>query len=126
MQRRRECVCHGATPTKIASICESLSASEISPLRGLLLQRRNLVRVARYAKDQIAGGGQRRNDRRGQLRQEGAQRRNDRLVPPPEAVFIVLHRVDDGNHHDEVEAVLPEVRKHIAARQQPELRIPAG
>ena len=62
---------------------------------------------------------------RGQLGEEGAQGGNDALVARAVLVLVVFDGVHDGDHHDEVEAVLAEVGGHVAQRQQQELDVEA-
>ena len=81
---------------------------------GGLLEVRDTVGVADDAKDDIGDIRDGNGQCRGHLGQEGTQRGHNALVSRAVLVLIVFHRVHDGDHHDEVEAVLAEVGKHIA------------
>ena len=90
------------------------------------LERGDPVGVARDAEDEIRRGRDRHDDRGGELCEERAQGGDDRLVALAAEVFVILHGVDERDHHNEIEPVLTEVCDHVARGEDPELHHAAG
>ena len=88
---------------------------------GLVLQIRDLIGISRNTENDVGQVRQQDDERRSHFGKEGTQRRDDGLFPLAELVFVVFHRVDDGDHHDEIVAVLAEVGQCIACHHDPEL-----
>ena len=92
----------------------------------LVFQIRDLIGVSRDTENDVGQVRQKDDERRSHFGEEGAQRRDNGLFPLAKLVFVVLHRVDDGDHHDEVVAVLTEVGQCITCHHDPELHHGGG
>ena len=75
--------------------------------------------------DNIGDVGDRHCQGGGQLGQKRTDGGDDALISGSVLILIVFDRVHDGDHHDQVKAVLTEICKHIAERQKNELQIAA-
>ena len=80
----------------------------------LLLQRRNLVGVAGNVEQQIGCRCQDSGQCGGKLCDEWAKGSDDGFIPRPEFVLIIFHRIEDGDHHNQVIAILTEIGEHVA------------
>ena len=97
-----------------------------APGRGGVFEGGDLVGVLGHAADQVGRGGNDHSEGGGQLREEGPQGGHDALVAGAVLELVVLDGVHDGDHHDEVKAVLAEVCQHVAQGAQHELQIYAA
>lgn len=88
---------------------------------GRRLQRGDLVGVIRHPEDHVACGGDDHRQGGGQLGQEGPEGGDNGLVSCAVDILVILHCIDDGDHHNQVEAVLAKVRGHVADNDDPEL-----
>ena len=93
---------------------------------GLIFQIRDLIGVSRNTEDDVGQVRQQHDERRSHFGKKRTQRRDDGLFPLAELVFVVFHRIDDGDHHDEVVAVLAEVGQRITCHHDPELHHGGG
>ena len=92
---------------------------------GRLLQICNAIGIVNDIEDDIGDIGNCHRQGGGQLGQKRTERGNDALISGSVPVLVVFDRVHDGDHHDQIKAVLTEIRKHIAERQKDELQVPA-
>ena len=90
---------------------------------GGLLEARDAVGVLDDVEDQIGDVRDRHSQSGGHLGQERTQRGDDTLVARAAQVLVVFHCVHDRDHHDQVEAVLPEVCEHVADSDQDEFEV---
>ena len=66
--------------------------------------------------EQVCQGGQRYDQSASHFGQERTHGCDDGFVAVPGLKLVVLDRVDDGDHHDEIEAVQTQVDQHVSDR----------
>ena len=86
----------------------------------LLLERGDLVRLRGNVENQVCKRSQCHDQRAAHLRQKRTHGRDDRFVSVSRLQLVVLDRVHDGDHHDEVESVQTQVDDHVADRHDNE------